>query len=298
MLVASVALGVFAVILAWPAPISLSRASWQAAAPASALLLWQAIALAGGLSMIGSLLAFGLIPFGDTLPAASLRLLGSLSGSPWADIGAPHMIALLLAVALAAYLVGHLGWTVLVTERQRHRHRQLLRLLSSPLASRPNTRLVEHAAPLAYCLPGSPHSVTVLSDGLLRLLTPPELEAVIEHEKAHLFQRHYLVLTAFDAWRRSLPWFPTATRAHQQVGQLIEMLADDHARRSIDDNTVASAIARAAGTPSGLLTTRARRLLEQGEPVGLARQLAISGGALGLVVIPTALLFAPAMFGS
>ncbi|WP_431277223.1 hypothetical protein [Leifsonia poae] len=78
----AVALGVLALALAWPVPVLLARAKWPAAAPGLALTLWQSIALAGGISMIGSLLLFGLEPFGDDLWARISAALGNLFSGP------------------------------------------------------------------------------------------------------------------------------------------------------------------------------------------------------------------------
>ena len=68
-------LAVLAIALAWPAPVLLSRAQWPARSPFTAMLLWQAIALAGGLSMIGAMLVYGLEPIGTTAgrPEVPLR---------------------------------------------------------------------------------------------------------------------------------------------------------------------------------------------------------------------------------
>ncbi|HWD63325.1 MAG TPA: M56 family peptidase, partial [Humibacter sp.] len=71
MLIVAAALALLAVALAWPVPVALANARWPRRMPGAALVLWQAIALAGGLSMIGSLLVFGLMPFGDDLPRAA-----------------------------------------------------------------------------------------------------------------------------------------------------------------------------------------------------------------------------------
>ena len=73
-------------------------------------------------------------------------------------------------------------------------------------------------APVAYCLPGPLRSITVFSAGLLELLEPDELEAVVAHERAHVEQRHDIVLIAFRAWYASLPWFPIAYRAQRGPG--------------------------------------------------------------------------------
>ena len=73
---ASYLLAVLAIVLAWPVPILLSRAKWPARSPFTAMILWQAIALAGGLSMIGAMLVYGLEPIGDNLIAGLRALAG------------------------------------------------------------------------------------------------------------------------------------------------------------------------------------------------------------------------------
>lgn len=238
-----VALGFLAVALAWPVPILLARADWPTRAPGTALVLWQAVALAGGLSMIGALLSYGLMPFGNT-PAdgvvafARYLLASALPAS--ASFG--QMFALSGAVLLAVHLVLNLALTFARAERSRQRHRQLVTLLSAPMPESPGLRIIDHEAPVAYCLPGTTRSVTVLSAGLFTLLDQQQLRAVISHENAHATQRHHLVLVAFRAWRSSLPWFPIATRALIAVTTLVEMLADDRARRDVPDATLARSI--------------------------------------------------------
>ena len=102
MIAAAVALGALALALAWPVPVALSRAEWPARSPATALALWQGIALGGGLAMIGALLAFGASPAGS-LTAAASALLPVLSAGPIPDgFGVVHLAALTLAVGLFA----------------------------------------------------------------------------------------------------------------------------------------------------------------------------------------------------
>lgn len=215
----AVALGLFALALAWPVPVILSRAAWPMRAPVIALLLWQAIGLAGGLSMIGAL---------------------ALAG--YAAAPGRHLLALAPAAAFALYLLVHLAVTIVQVVRQRRRHLSLLDLLSSPHPTRARTRVLDDAVPVAYCLPRGAGSVTVLSQGLLDRLDADELVAVIAHERAHVEQRHDLLLLAFRAWRAALPWFPIAARAEAEVAALVEMLADDHARREVRDEVLARAI--------------------------------------------------------
>jgi Zn-dependent protease with chaperone function len=219
-------LTLLAAVLAVPVPVALARAAWPTRAPARALLLWQAIALAGGFSMIGALVAtgFALLPF--------------------TEIGGGIVFG--AAAVLAAYLLGHLAVTLVVVARSRRRHRVLLGLLTSPHPTRSSTLVLEDSVPLAYCVPRGWHSLTVLSRGLLDRLSPAELSAVIAHERAHLDQRHDFLLIAFRAWRSALPWFPIAARAAEEVDVLVELLADDSARRVVSDATLARAIAAVA----------------------------------------------------
>ena len=217
-----------ALILAWPAPVLLARARWPMHAPARALLLWQAIGLAGGVSMIGALALLGRAVAPEN-PLASV----------------------VPAILLACYLIAHLGVTVVRVTRQRRRHLTLLRLLTEPHPTRARTRVIDEAAPVAYCIPRGAGSVTVLSQGLLDRLDPDELAAVIAHERAHVEQRHDILQLAFRAWRSALPGLPTAVLAETEVAAMVEMLADDRARREIRDEVVARAIIRVGAADGG-----------------------------------------------
>ncbi|TFD68264.1 M56 family metallopeptidase [Cryobacterium gelidum] len=244
MITASALLGAIAVLLAWPVPLALARSHWPARSPGVALVLWQAIALSGGISMIGSLLLYGLIPFGSPLRQGIVALGGDLrTGTLPSGTSFTHVLALGAALLLGTHLLLNLLATFVRAERQRRRHHTLITLLSDPLNGQPGMRVIDHPAPVAYCLPGAGHSATVLSNGLLRLLDADQLRAVIAHEQAHLVQQHHLVLLAFKSWHSALPWFPIANRAENAVALLVEMLADDYARRVVDDHTLARAIA-------------------------------------------------------
>ncbi|WP_188782168.1 M56 family metallopeptidase, partial [Sinomonas atrocyanea] len=243
MLVTAYLLALLALLLAWPVPVALSRAQWPARSPFAAMVLWQSIALAGGLSMIGAMLVYGLSPLGDSLVAAVRRAVKVVLGNE-----APNELHFwhLFALSAAALLSVHLVFTLLLTyariASQRRRHRELLALLSSPSGALERTWVISHPAPVAYCLPGGSRSVTVLSDGLMETLAPEELDAVVSHERAHLTQRHHLLLWAFEAWRSALPWLPTTRLARQAVNSLVEMLADDVARRTARDDVLVRAI--------------------------------------------------------
>ena len=301
-MIAPLALAVLAVALAWPVPLLLSRASWPARSPAAALVLWQAIAIAGGLSMIGALLTFGLAPFGPDLLTATVNLVtGEVD-----RIESWNALALCGAALLTAHLLLNLVLTIVRSERQRRRHEQLVRLLSSPMES--GARLLDSPAPVAYCLPGALSSITVVSAGLVELLDDSEMLAVIEHEKAHVTQRHDVVLVAFRAWYASLPWFPIAFRAQREVGMLVEMLADDTARRAVPDGVLARAIvlvgagqdrplaepgAAEWGGEASITEVGARLSRLGGAPLPRPAEALVVAAAMLLLAVPTVLLLSP-----
>jgi Zn-dependent protease with chaperone function len=236
-------LGALALALAWPVPVLLSRATWPSRAPATALALWQAVALAGGLSMIGCLLAFGSAPAGS-FPAAVAELAPVLLAGPIPpEFGALQLAALTLAAAVTLLLMANLALTAVRAERERRRQHQLVDILSDPMPGDPRTRVLPHPVPLAYCVPGI-RTTTVLTDGLIEALAADELSAVIAHERTHLDQLHHLVRLAFRAWHSALPWFPIANRAERSVVTLTEMLADDGARRTVGTDALLRALER------------------------------------------------------
>jgi Zn-dependent protease with chaperone function len=256
-------LAVLAVILAWPVPVLLGRSRWVRRAPASAMVLWQAVALAGGLSLIGTPLLWGLAPFGDNIVDASASFVRALANGSWIprlehDPWLPSRIA---AVTVAVLLFGHLVLTLAVTAvrtvANRRRHRQMVELLAAPPSERgartagadkAPTRVLPHDVPLAYCLPGLTGSLTVLSRGLLDQLSEAEVAAVVAHERAHLRQRHDLLRLAFEAWHRAVAWLPTTAIAQGAVASLTEMLADDAALAGHDRRDLIRAIALTGDT--------------------------------------------------
>ncbi len=307
-------LAVLAIALAWPVPVFLSRAAWPARAPFAAMVLWQSIALAGGLSMIGAMLCYGLVPLGGNLASGLGGLARIMVGRQSLDtLGLIHAFALSAAALLSAHLIFTLWLSYYRIHRQRNRHRDLLQLLSSPSTDRPRTLVISSQAPVAYCLPGGARSVTVLSEGLLELLSPEELHAVLLHEQTHLTQRHHLLLWAFAAWRSALPWLPTSRLAQQAVSSLIEIMADDVALRTVGKSTLVTAIALVASGPAQLApdklvtgaaeqidtpaTTSARlgRLLTPAPPLSPTRQSLVVAAAGLLLALPTALLLVPGL---
>lgn len=301
----AVSLAVLAVLLAWPVPALLARSRWTRRDPLTALVCWQAIGLAGGLSMIGALLVHGLGPWGTSLPAAAAALgRGRAALDP---VRGDHWVALTLAGVLAVELVGVLVLSWLRTTRTRRRHRALLELVVEPADGVPDARLLEHPAPVAFCIPGA-RPLLVLSSGMVAELDGEQLAAVVAHERAHLKEHHHVLLLPFVAWEAALPVLPAAARAHAAVRELVEMRADDVALRALPGparrRTLAEAIVAVAGArgsvPEGALAVtgsgvRARvvRLLEPPAPLPALARWAVLTAAAALLLAPTALLVVP-----
>jgi Zn-dependent protease with chaperone function len=305
----AVSLAVLAALLAWPVPALLARARWPRRDPLVALVCWQAIGLAGGLSMIGALLVHGLAPWGHSLPEAAWSV---ATAQPAADpVRGDHWVALTVAGVLAFELLGVLVLSWVRTTRTRRRHRELLELVVLPSAELPDTRLLEHPAPVAFCIPGA-RPLLVLSSGMVAELDGDQLAAVVAHERAHLRERHHLLLLPFVAWEAALPVLPAAARAHAAVRELVEMRADDVALASMSGSVPRRTLARAivaaaggaggAGVPSGALAVtgsatgaRVVRLLEPPSPLPAGTRWAALASAGLLLLLPTALLLVPAL---
>lgn len=231
-----------ALALAWPIPLWLARAEWTTRSPRAALVIWQAIALGGALAMFGALLGLALWPSTTLGELFAATWQGPLPAH-WSLLSALAFSAALLFAALLLANLIHAAW---LTERRRRQHRVRVDLLAAPLAEHQNVRLLNHPAPLAFCLPGM-RNLTVLSSGLVELFDENEFQAVLEHERAHLRGQHHLMLLAFRAWHDALPWFPIASRAEGAVATLIELIADDDAARRVERAWLASALQRIGG---------------------------------------------------
>ena len=295
-----------------PAASVLAAASWPRRAPAAAILLWQALGLGWGLAAIGALIGFGVSSQGAVATGA-LQQLASIartgSPPPVADLAsAVRMLCLVAGIVL----LGVLCWILLAASasvvRARQRQRELLSLLARGDPKVPGALVVDHPAAAAYCLPGL-RSAIVISAGTLDLLDADELAAVLAHERAHLRERHDLVLLPFLALLRAFRWAEVARQAYRAVGLLIEMHADDRALRQRPARELATALLRvgAAGggaVPSGALgaTRRAEecevaarviRLLRPAPGLSNAALAAIITVSAAIAAVPAALLVLP-----
>jgi Zn-dependent protease with chaperone function len=276
-----------------------------------AIVLWQALGLGWGLAAVGALVGLGISGLRVARgPATGLEVtelaaerIGRLvvDGSPLGPFGviaALRMISLAAGVALLGLLVWILAAAAAAVFRARHRQRTLLGLLAHDDPKVPGALVVDHPAAAAYCVPGL-RSAIVISVGALDLLDADELAAVLAHERAHLRARHDLVLLPFTALLRAFRWSAIARAANADVALLVEMLADDRARKRRPARELATALLRVGASGGGLapagalavsgnsadgeLAARVTRLLRP--PPSLAFSAKVGVGILAAVIV-------------
>src|SRR3984957_7121698 len=280
-------------------------------------MLWQAMGLGWGVAAIGTLAALGADPEGSGVAGGALTVLDRAVRNVTGEIRPPGLTAgmRLLSLGASAALLALLCWVLIASAgavlRDRRRHRALLSLLAHGDPKVPGALVVDYPAAAAYCVPGL-RSRIVISAGALDLLDQAELAAVLAHERAHLRERHDLVLLPFTALARAFPWSVLVQRSYASVALLVEMLADDHAARRRPARELVTALIRVGaagspGSPAGTLamaddssaegesgvTARVERLLTPAPGLGLAARLLVCGTAAALVVVPAALLVMP-----
>ncbi|WP_062242989.1 M56 family metallopeptidase [Brevibacterium epidermidis] len=296
MTIVGIILAVLAFLLAWPIPAALARFRGD---PISEVVLWQAVGLSGGLSLIGAALAFAVAPGTTSLPQGLFDL---IRGRDHTQLSLLAWIFLIIAVLLIVRLLGCLVLTFYSARKTRLRHDEILHLLSEPSSAYPDTRIITTDEAVAYCLPKGPRKGTaVLSTGLLKALDEDERTAVIAHERAHLDFRHDVLVIPFAAWHRALPYFSATAIGLNSVNRLIELMADDQARDHVDPKILAQAVSSAAAISpehrSDLSALRIQRLSHPLDPARIPVRLMSIGLAVLLLLLPTLLIVTPSAFG-
>lgn len=277
-------------------PRLLLRASWTARAPALGIAAWAA----AGMAFLLSATLAGLVLVGNAEAAADrlAHLLGTCLTGVRDHLGATVPSG--LASTIGAAVVGGMVLPALVgvisavvrTARRRARHLASLALVARPGAHR--TVVLDHPVAAAYCLPAS---TIVVTSGALAMLTEPELQAVLAHERAHLRSRHHLLLTGASAGARALPFVPLLRSAAAELPRLVELAADDAAAARCGRPELASALRKlpAGGWPGGALSAaasaaeRARRLGTDKRALPRAAAAALAAGLTLLLLAPVGL---------
>lgn len=281
-------LGLIGLALALPVPAILARAAWPRWAPAAGIALWQALAVAAILALSGASAGIALWLVTDDDPA-------------WWRI-ALHVLVLAIATLVWARFWWAAWGVWRETNARRARHQELTDMLGTVHGAGPAVRILAEQTPIAYCIPRGRDSRVVVSSGTIDSLDPDALTAVLEHERAHVRLRHDLVLEAFGVLHRAFPRFLRTDAPLHESKTLVELMADDAARRTAGDQALARAIVALAGSPKpegtlgagGLALLRIERLRHPATPAqrwGSAIASAVLAAAV--LVIPTVTLAVP-----
>ena len=302
LVIAAIVLAATSAVLLGPAGPWLERAHWPRRAPRSAVVLWQAMGVGGGLAAIGAGLAVAVIHYRVGFTAGVGHLVHGLTdGRPLAGLGLPDALGLTLAADVALMMAVILFISTARTIRARARHRRLLDLVTVSTDRAPGAVVLEHPRAAAYCLPGWRPRI-VVSSGTVHLLAPEQLAAVVEHERGHAAEHHGLVMLPLAAYGDLLRWIPYARRAPRAVAELLEMAADDHAARRHEPRSLAEALGRmvlssptpvrhapscAFGATETAVTKRVHRLLEEGRcsPLTAVATLAAAAMVVGTPLV-------------
>ncbi|MDH6579743.1 M56 family metallopeptidase [Kitasatospora sp. MAP5-34] len=242
-------------LLSTVAPGRLARARWAEREPVLALCVWQCLVIAVLLCCVLSLLLAG------TAALPELRTL--------VFTGAPHGVEAAYGLAggegwgrfCAALLALGGLWTAFSLTREvrsarvlrGRRHAQLNRrapeIPAELTARRPKARradrerlvVLENLRPEAWSLPG-PGARLVVTTGALQQLSDRELAAVLSHERGHVRARHHWLAQCAEALAAGFPGVGVFSAFRDQVGELIELAADDRAARRHGRLTTALAL--------------------------------------------------------
>ncbi|MEU1226217.1 M56 family metallopeptidase [Streptomyces sp. NPDC005828] len=242
----------YAALVGVAVPRLMTRSAWPHRAPGLGAAVWLALSLSFTITV--ALASSQLAAPTEHLHLGLLGLLhacGLAAAAPEPDPTTVDLLALVMPLAVVTAFVAaslfHLARTGLIRARHRDRLDKV-----GVRSDRLGATVLPHSTPAAYCLPGF-RSRIVVSDAAVRLLTEEQLNAVLEHERAHVAGRHHLLLAATHGFATVFPWLPLARRAREQMAVLLEMIADDRALRRHDRGVLATALYEmAAGrTPKG-----------------------------------------------
>jgi Zn-dependent protease with chaperone function len=300
----------YALAMAWWAPALLSRLTARGISPRLGLAAWLT-AMASALASAAAAVEFLVRAAADGWSRLAEVVCRSVAGHACAQTvytGAVFELVLAAITVVAALAAAVLAWRygrgVQQARRQTRAHAEAARITGRKLPGVSAAVVLDVPRPAAYCVPGRRGTI-VLTSGALALLDPPQLAAVLAHERAHLAGRHHLLVALTRGLAVVFPAVPLFTRGLEYVTRLAEMCADDAAaRRSGRPALLAALLAMATGAavPASALgamacavTARLRRLAEAPRRARHVRYgLALMAVMLLLAGAPGLLAFTPA----
>ncbi|MCT1430388.1 M56 family metallopeptidase [Brachybacterium muris] len=185
-----------------------------------------------------------------------------------------------MPILIGIWFIAALGAAIVSASRSAHRHVEVLRTAGLRSDLGPHVWVVPSDEVVVYSTPVRGGAI-VLSRRALELLDGRTLPAVLAHEQAHLDRRHHWVSGLLRVFRALVGWVPLVDYGTREVLALLEMDADDAARRTAGDAGLFDALmslvgvhephaAVAGGGPLAAVTTavgpRLHRLLGAATP--------------------------------
>lgn len=273
----------YVTVLATVGPRLLSRAEWTHRAPRLGIVAWQSIstAVVAGVALAGLALLSSEVPLTTDFDHLVMVCTQMLRGGP----SLASALAAAAGAVLFTFVVARTGYRVIGSvagaARHRARHRAVLMLAGSSQAG-VDAVVLDCVEPALYCIPGRRERI-VVTTGALALLDDDQLAAALAHERAHLRQRHDLVIAYALGLARAFARIQLFRDAVTETSRLVELLADDVAARATDRLTLADALLTlSSGQPApasalaatGASATRVQRLIEPPRPLGHVRCVA------------------------
>ncbi|MFI6448689.1 M56 family metallopeptidase [Kitasatospora sp. NPDC050543] len=296
-------------LLSTVAPRLLARAGWAEREPVLALLAWQCLVVAVLLCCVLSLVlaaSAALPPLRELLFAGAPHGVEAAYGLQGAE-GWGRLCAALLAAGGVQTMLALTREVRSARAMRTRRHAQLAdrapelpHSVGSPRRRRERLVVLENVRPEAWSLPGQGARL-VVTTGALQQLTDRELAAVLSHERGHVRARHHWLSQCAQALASGFPGVGVFSAFRDQVGELVELAADDRAARRHGRTTTALALAELnlgrgvfGACPPGLAQAprRVDRLLADQPRLPVLHRLRLTVAALGAPA--TALLLAAA----
>jgi beta-lactamase regulating signal transducer with metallopeptidase domain len=292
----------YALAVAWWAPTLLGRLTARGVNARLGLAAWPT-AMASALASAAAALVFLVMAAAAGWSRLAEVVCQSVAGHECAATvyqGAVFELALgaiaILAGLAAAVLAWRYGRSVQRARRQTRAHADAARIAGRRLPGDDRAMVLDVPQPAAYCLSGRPATIVVTS-GALALLNPPQLAAVLAHERAHLAGRHHLLIALTRGLAAAFPAVPLFARGVEHVGRLAEMCADDVAARRSSRGTLITALlamatgaatpARALGASASAVGARLQRLADNpGRGRHACYALALATAMLVLALAP------------
>lgn len=251
------ALAAYTLVTIFASPLLLGRGHWRISRPRLCLGLWFALFISG---LVSAVLAIGLAI------AVGIEAHIAAAGSDWlVPTGGTVLAWVSLGLAGGLFsLVGTKVGAMIISERQLRA--DFNRLISTASYRQESiaglsVHYISSPRPLACGLRGRTAEI-VVSSGLTDRLSPAELRAIIEHERAHLRGRHDLATRLAALSCACLPSLIASRELHRATQLLIELIADDAAARHCGRTVTASALTKlSVAANDQLFLLRAERLL-------------------------------------